>query len=160
MKELKVEAKGDREIIMTRVFNASRDLVYDCFTKPELLKRWLYGPEGWSLAECEVDLRVGGKYRYLWRHIKTGEDMGAGGVYKEIQTPEKIVCTEAFDESWYPGESILTNLFIEKAGKTTFHLTILYESQEARDIVIKSPMEGGAGQSYDRLASLLKELSA
>lgn len=160
MGNLKIETKGERELLMSRSFNAPKYLVFECFTKPELLKRWLYGPEGWSLAECEIDFRVGGKYRYLWKFLEKGTLMGAGGEYKEIQAPDRFVCTEAFDEAWYPGESLLTNSFTEKDGKTVFLLTILYESREARDIVVKSPMEGGANQSYDRLANLVESLAA
>ena len=72
------------EIAMSRVFDAPRRLVFDAYTKPELLKRWLFGPDGWSLAVCEVDLRVGGRYRYVWRRLETGTEMGMGGVFREL----------------------------------------------------------------------------
>lgn len=156
---LKVEAKGERELVMTREFNADKDLVFDCFTKPELIKRWLYGPDGWSLDVCEVDLKVGGKYRYVWKYLKDGSTMGAGGIYKEISGPDKLVCTESFDEAWYPGEALITNTFVETSGKTFVTINILYETKEGRDIVIKSPMEGGASQSYNRLETLLNTLT-
>lgn len=155
---LKVEAKGDREIVMTREFNAGKDLVFDCFTKPELIKRWLYGPDGWSLDVCTVDLKVGGKYRYVWKYLKDGSTMGAGGTYREISGPDKLVQTESFDESWYPGEALLTTTFVEKSGRTYITINILYETKEGRDTVIKSPMEGGASQSYNRLETLLNSL--
>lgn len=102
---LQVEARGDHEIVMTRVLNAPRHLVFDAFTKPELLKRWLGVFGGWELAVCEIDLRVGGKYRWVWRNAD-GTEMGMGGVYREIAPPEKIVSTEKFDEAWYPGEGL------------------------------------------------------
>ena len=76
--ELKVTTPTDREIVMTRIFDAPRSLVFDAYTKPELLKRWLYGPDGWMLSKCEVDLKIGGKYRYVWRHTD-GREMGMGG---------------------------------------------------------------------------------
>lgn len=90
---LKVEARGDREIVMTRVFDAPRRLVFDAFTKPELLKRWLTGPPGWTMPVCEIDLRVGGALRYLWRG-PAGEEMGMSGVFREITPPDRIVGTE------------------------------------------------------------------
>lgn len=95
---LKVETRGDREIVMTRVFDASRELVFKALTTPALLKRW-FGPHGWTLTECEVDLRVGG----AWRFLSTGPNgrtMGMRGVYREIVPNERIVSTEAFDQSW------------------------------------------------------------
>src|ERR1700720_367482 len=97
---LQVTAQSDREIVMTRVFDAPRNLVFDAWTKPELLKRWLGVFGGWALAVCEIDLKVGGAYRYVWRGPDSAE-MGMGGVYREIVPAERIVCTEVFDESWY-----------------------------------------------------------
>jgi uncharacterized protein YndB with AHSA1/START domain len=93
MNKLKVEARGDREIVMTRAFDAPRHLVFDAFTKPDLLRQWLLGPPGWSMPVCEIDFQVGGRYRYVWTH-RDGAEMGAGGVYKEIVVPERIVATE------------------------------------------------------------------
>jgi uncharacterized protein YndB with AHSA1/START domain len=152
---LKVEARGDREIVMTRVFDAPRRLVFDAFTKPELLKRWLTGPPGWTFVVCEIDLRVGGALRYLWRG-PAGEEMGMRGVFREISPPERIVGTEKFDQAWYPGEAVGTVVLIEQGGKTTLTQTIVYESREASEIVLKSPMEGGVAMSYNQLAELLK----
>jgi len=103
---------------------------------------------------CEVDLKVGGKYRYVWRG-PGGEELAMGGVYREIVRPERLVCTEKFDEPWYPGDAVDTTVFVEKGGKTTVTTTVLYASKEARDGVLKSPMEGGVAQSYDKLAEVL-----
>jgi uncharacterized protein YndB with AHSA1/START domain len=139
---------------MTRVFDASRSLVFDAFTKPELVRRWLLGPEGWSMPVCEIDLRVGGSYRYVWRHT-SGNEMGMGGVFKEIAPPERIVSTEKFDESWYPGEAVGTVVLTEEDRKTTLTQTVLYQSAEAREAVLKSPMESGVAAGYNRLAELL-----
>ncbi len=152
---LKLTTPGDREIVMTRVFDAPRRLVFQAFTKPDLVKRWLLGPDGWSMPACEIDLRVGGKYRYVWRRDKDGSEMGMGGVYREIVVPERIVATEKFDEAWYPGEAVGTLLLIEEGGKTSVTQTVLYESREVRDAVLKSRMEKGVAASYDRLAELL-----
>ena len=154
---LKVTASGDREIVMTRVFDAPRHLVFDACTKPELVQRWLLGPDGWSMPVCEIDLRVGGKYRYVWRRDRDGTEMGMGGVYREIVAPERIVATEKFDESWYPGEAVGTLVLVEQSGKTTLTQTMLYESRESRDAVLKSPMESGVAASYDRLAELVEK---
>ena len=155
---LKVTAQGEREIVMTRVFDAPRRLVFDAFTKPDLVKQWLLGPEGWSMPVCEIDLKVGGRYRYVWRRDKDGTEIGMGGVYREIVPPERIVSTEKFDESWYPGEAVGTLVLVEQGRKTTVTQTVLYESREARDGVLKSQMEKGVAQSYDRLAKLLESM--
>jgi uncharacterized protein YndB with AHSA1/START domain len=148
---LKVTTPTDREIVMTRVFDAPRHLVFDAFTKPELLKRW-FGPRGWSLVVCEVDLKVGGAFRFVLRS-PDGKDMGMRGVYSEIVPPERSVHMESFDD--YPGESQVTGVYVEQGGKTTLTATVLYPSQEVRDAVIKSGMEHGAAESYDKLAELL-----
>jgi uncharacterized protein YndB with AHSA1/START domain len=153
--DLKVVARGDREIVMTREFNAPRRLVFDALTKPEMVKKWLLGPPGWSMPVCEIDLRVGGKYRYVWRHDSDGKEMGVRGVYREIVKNERIVCTELFDDAWYPGEALLTTTLVESGGKTTMTTVILYESREGRDGVLKSGMESGVAVSYDRLEELV-----
>ena len=151
---LKVTTPTEREIMMTRVFDAPRGLVFDAYTKPELLKRWLHGPDGWLLSVCEIDLRVGGKYRYVWRHVD-GREMGMGGVYREIVPPERLVTTELFDEDWTDGETLGSIVLTEQSGKTTLTQTLLYSSKEARDGVLKSGMEHGVAASYDRLEGVL-----
>ncbi len=148
---LKVTTPSDREIVLTRVFDAPRHLVFDAFTKPELLKRW-FGPRGWSLVVCEVDFRVGGGFRFVMRRAD-GRDMGMRGVYREIVPPERSVHIESFDD--YPGESQVTTVLVEQGGQTTLTATILYPSQEVRDIVVKSGMEHGAAETYDKLAEML-----
>jgi len=152
---LKLTTSGERELVMTRSFDAPRQLVFDAHTKPELVRRWLLGPPGWSMPVCEIDLRVGGKYRYVWQHDRDGTKMGMGGVYREVVAPERIVNTEKFDEAWYPGEALGTLVLVERGGKTTLTYTMRYASRAARDAVIKSNMESGVAASYDRLAELL-----
>jgi len=152
--KLNITANGEQGIVITRAFNAPRQLVFDAFTKPELVKQWLTGPPGWSMPICEIDLRVGGKYRWVWRHTN-GTDMGMGGVYREIVPPQRIVSTEKFDEAWYPGEALGTIALVEQSGKTILTQTIQYESREARDSVLKSPMEGGMTLGYNRLEEIL-----
>src|SRR4051812_33332594 len=149
---LQVTTPTDREIVMTRVFDAPRQLVFDAFSKPELLKRW-FGPRGWSLTVCEVDPRVGGGFRFVLRG-PDGNEMGMRGVYRELVPPERSVHVESFDD--YPGESEVTAVWVEQAGKTTMTATVRYPSPEVRDIVVRSGMEHGAAESYDKLAELLQ----
>lgn len=148
---LKVTTPSDREIVMTRVFDAPRSMVFDAFSKPELLKRW-FGPRGWTLVVCEVDLKVGGTFRFVLRG-PDGKEMGMRGVYIEIEPPARSVHMESFDD--YPGESQVTAVMVEEGGKTTLTATVLYPSREVRDAVINSGMEHGAAESYDKLAELL-----
>jgi uncharacterized protein YndB with AHSA1/START domain len=152
---LKITTPTDREIVLTRVFDAPRRLVFDAFTKPELLKRW-FGPRGWSLVVCEVDLRVGGGFRFVLRS-PDGREMGMRGVYREIVPPERSVHMESFDD--YPGESQVTAVLVEHGGKTTLTATVSYASREIRDAVIQSGMEQGAAESYDKLAELFASLT-
>jgi uncharacterized protein YndB with AHSA1/START domain len=154
---LEVTTPSEREIAMTRVFDAPRELVFDAWTKPELLKRWLGVRNGWSMAECEVDLRVGGAYRYVWRG-PDGAEMGMGGVYREIVAPERLVATERFDDAWYPGEALDTITLVEEDGRTTATTTVLYESREIRDAVLESGATTGVGESYDALEEVLRSI--
>jgi uncharacterized protein YndB with AHSA1/START domain len=151
---LKVTTPTDREIAMTREFEAPRNLVFEAYTRPELLKQWLGVQNGWSLAVCEVDLKVGGRYRYVWQGPDRVE-MGMGGVFREVVPAERIVATEKFDQSWYPGEAVSTIVFVEQGGRTTLTLTVRYESKEARDAVLRSPMKEGVAAGFDKLAELL-----
>jgi uncharacterized protein YndB with AHSA1/START domain len=154
----KITARGEREVVMTRAFNAPRALVFDAFTDPELVRQWLLGPAGWTMPVCEIDLRVGGKYRYVWRNINNGNEMSMGGVYREVVPPERIVATEKFDESWYPGGAVVIFVLSEQGGQTTVIQTILYDSREAREAVLKSPMESGVTAGFNQLEELLESL--
>src|SRR6476660_5082338 len=154
---LQVTAQGDREILITREFAAPRRLVFAAWTKPELVKRWLTGPSPWVMAVCEIDLRVGGRYRYVSHNPATHADMGMGGEYREVAAPERLVATEKFDDPWYPGEAVGTIVFTEEGGRTTLRQTMVYESKATRDAVLQSPMETGVAQSFDNLARLLAE---
>jgi len=152
---LKITPSGDRDLVMTRVFDAPRRLVYDAHTKPELVRQWLLGPAGWTMPVCEMDVRVGGTYRWVWKSERDGTTMGMGGVYREVVAPERLVATERFDEAWYPGEALTTLVLVEKGGRTTLTQTMRYESREAREAVVKSGMEKGVAASYDRLEDVL-----
>lgn len=156
--ELTVSAPGDREIVMTRAFAAPRELVFEAWTRPELLVRWYGVFGGWSLVECEIDLRVGGSCRFLWRGPE-GE-IGLRGVYREIAAGERIVMTAAYDEHWYPGDERSTTTFVEARGETVVTTRLMYESREARDAVLRSPMEKGVAGGHDSLDRLLAALQA
>ena len=159
MAMLHLDARGEREIVMTREFDAPRHLVYEALTTPALIRRWLGVMEGWSMAVCDVDLRVGGSFRYQWRG-PGGVTLGMRGVYREIFRDQRIVSSEVFDESWYPGEAVGTVELVERSGRTTLTTTVLYSSREARDAVLKSPMESGVAKAYDQLDVVLASLGS
>lgn len=155
---LQVTTPSEREIVMTRVFDAPRRLVFEAYTRPALLKRWLGVMEGWSMAVCEIDLKVGGAYRYVWRG-PAGAEMGMRGVFREVQQPERIVTTEAFDQKWYEGECVGTVTFDEQGGKTTLTMRLLYDSKAVRDAVLKSPMKQGVEAGFNTLDKVLATLA-
>jgi uncharacterized protein (TIGR03086 family) len=156
---LSIVARGNREIVITRAFSAPRSLVWEAFTRPELLRRWFGVFDQYTMAVCEIDLRVGGTYRYVW----TGPNdfrLGMGGVFREIVPPERMVYTESFEESWYAGEALNTALFSEQAGRTTVTISSLYDSQEGRDMALASGMEKGIEAGFDGLDRVLAALQA
>ena len=153
--QLTVATEGDREVVFTRAFDASRDLVFDCMTKPDLVKRWLLGPPGWTMPVCEIDLRVGGKFRYVWRN-QDGRDMGLGGAYQEIAAPERIVHTETFDDDWTGGATLVTSTLTEAGGRTTLTTSVLYANDQARQGALVSGMTDGMEMGYARLDALLE----
>jgi uncharacterized protein YndB with AHSA1/START domain len=148
-----VTLPSDRQVMMTRLFDAPRSVVFDCYTKPELLKRWMF-PEGWQLVVCENDARIGSDFRWEWRK-KNGQDMSVSGVYREIVRPERIVRTELFDPDWTGGETIGTLLLAEHDGTTVMTMSVLYASREARDTALEFGMKDGAAKSYAQLDALL-----
>jgi uncharacterized protein YndB with AHSA1/START domain len=154
---LHVVAPGDREIVMSRTFNAPAGLVFDALTTPHLLTRW-YGARGWSLVACTVELRVGGRYRFVSRGPDDAE-LAQSGTYREIERPSRLVYTEMFDDQSYPGETLIAHDLTELADTTTLTSTLHYSSPEAREIVLRYPMTRGVGQSFDRLDAVLTELA-
>ena len=147
---------SDREIVMARAFDAPRELVFDAWTKPEHVQHWMTGPDGWTMPVCEIDLRPGGTWRFVWRRADGGE-MEMTGVYKEIVRPERVVNTEAWGGDW--PETLNTLVISEENGKTTSTSTILYPSKEARDAALQTGMKEGASVSFDRLAEYLRSLA-
>jgi uncharacterized protein YndB with AHSA1/START domain len=146
---------------MRCVFDAPRKLVWEAMSKPDLLKRWLPGPPSWSMVGCEVDLRVGGTYRFVWRG-PVGTEMAMRGVYRQLVAPERVVRTESFvfGGEALPGESLVTLIISEQGDRTTLTLTVLFPSKEARDAAIASGMERGLAEGYDRLAELFASTMA
>ena len=156
---LQIAMPSDREVKITRDFDAPRELVWDCHTRPELVRRWLPGPPGWTMMVCEIDLRVGGRYRYVLSG-PGGEEMGWGGTYLEVVRPEQIAATELFDQDWTGGETLVGTRFDEAAGRTTVTVTVLYASKEARDGAIATGMTDGMEAGYQLLDQLLAERTA
>jgi uncharacterized protein YndB with AHSA1/START domain len=153
-----VSTPSDCEIQVTRVFGAPRAVVFEAFTKPELVKRWLLGPPGWSMPVCEIDLKVGGSYRYVWQNDRDGSEMGLDGVFREIVAPKLLVATE--NPSWYPSEALDTTTFVEEGAATRMTITILYQSTEVRNVALRSGMDRGMAMSYDRLEELMASIPA
>ena len=153
----KVTTPSDREIVLTRLFDAPRHLVFEAMSKPEHIKQW-WGNlgDGYSVPVCEVDLRVGGAWRFANRTPK-GETAVFYGVYREVAPPERVVFTEIF-EPFPDGESVVTAVLTEEQGKTRLTATCLYPSLEVRDMVLQTGMEKGAALSYDRLDEVAKRL--
>jgi uncharacterized protein YndB with AHSA1/START domain len=152
-----VTTPSDREIRMTRVFDAPRALVFEAMTRPEHIRHW-WGNlgEGYSVPVCEVDLRVGGKWRFVNRTPK-GEEAAFYGEYREIDPPGRVVFTEVFEP--YPDTvSVVTSVLTEEHGKTRMVATVEYPSREVRDMVRSTGMERGAAISYDRLEEVARSL--
>lgn len=157
-KPVDVSTPSDREIRVARVFDAPAKLVWDCHTRPELIRRWMLGPPGWSMPVCEVDLTVGGAYHYRWRSDADGTEFGSSGVHTEIVPFQKIVTTERMEG--FDGEAVNTLVFEEADGRTTATITMLFASKEARDGALQSGMSDGMAMGYDRMDDILAELAA
>lgn len=149
-----VTTPSDREVVITRRFAAPRQVVWDCHTKPELVRQWLLGPAGWTMPVCEIDLRVDGRYRYVWRR-DSGEEMGLNGVYREIAAPARLVANESFDDDWTAGATLATTEFDAQGRYTTVTVTVVYASMQARDGALRTGMTQGVEQTYSRLDELL-----
>jgi uncharacterized protein YndB with AHSA1/START domain len=150
-----VTLPSEREVTLTRSFDAPRDLVFEAWTTPDHVKKW-FGPSGYTLPVCEIDLRVGGAFRYVMRG-PDGASMTMRGEYREIAAPERLVYTEGYDE--FPGPPSLVTLTLEEhEGRTTLTSRVLYPSAEVRDAVLAMGMADGAGQTLDRLAELLQTI--
>lgn len=152
---LQVRMPTDREVIMTRAFDAPRRMVFDAMTKPEYIKRW-YGPHGFVVSLCESDLRVGGAYRIVQR-APDGSEIGFRGVHRELAPPERRVYTWIF-ELMPDKEAIVTETFDEQGGKTIFTARLLFQSKADRDGYLSTGAAEGASQSMGRIDELLKTI--
>ncbi|WP_309092600.1 SRPBCC family protein [Phenylobacterium sp.] len=166
-KPVEVSTPTDREVVVTREFHAPRQLVWDAYTKAELVQRWLLGPPGTTMPYCQVDLRVGGRYRYVWRAEDGSFQFGAFGEHLEVSAPERLVTSEwmdgldgqpmDFENPKASGEpSINTLTLVERNGRTALTIRMLFPSKEIRDMAVQSGMTDGMAQSYDRLEQVLE----
>jgi uncharacterized protein YndB with AHSA1/START domain len=159
-----VRTPSDREVEVARSFRAPRALVYRAYTEPQLVRRWLLGPPGWSMPVCEMDVRVGGRYRWRWRSQENGSEFGFTGTFREVEPASKLVHTEAYDPGTvgggFPGQdAIVTVTFAEEGGVTTVTSLIDFGSREARDAAVGTGMTDGMEQSYQLLDRLLDEIA-
>jgi uncharacterized protein YndB with AHSA1/START domain len=151
-----VTTPSDREILITRVVAAPRRLVFEAYTNPKHLPHWLLGPEGWTMPVCEIDLRPGGAWHFVWRRAD-GSEMAMRGVYQEIVPPERFVSIESWGGDW--PEAINTLVLSEEDGKTTITQRVLYPSKEARDAALKTGMQEGMAEGFDRLDEYLATMA-
>jgi uncharacterized protein YndB with AHSA1/START domain len=147
---------SEREIVMTREVDAPRELVFDAWTNPDHVRQWMLGPSGWTMPVCEIDLRPGGAWHFVWRRADATE-MEMRGEYREVTPPERLVSTESWGGDW--PETINTVTLSEEDGKTTITQTVLYPSQEARDAALETGMKDGVSQSFDRLAEHVRTMA-
>jgi uncharacterized protein YndB with AHSA1/START domain len=158
--ETDMRLQGDREIIISRTFNAPARIVFDAVTKPELMKRW-WAPKshGVTLVQCDIDLRVGGTYRYVMQQ-GSGPLMAFSGTYAEVTPPNRIVSDEIFEPMASLGAVRVTVTLEEQDGKTRLVNHSVYPSKQARDAVLASGMEHGMRESMDQLDELVASLNA
>ena len=152
-----VSQPSDTEVLMTRVFDAPPRMVWDAYTKPELVRQWLLGPDGWDMPVCDIDLRVGGRYAYRWSHPDEGE-FGTGGEFLKVDPTSRIVSTESMEG--FDGSSHVTITFEERGpgdqgGQTLFSMLQRFESKEARDGAVATGMADGVAISFNRLDDVL-----
>ncbi len=151
-RKLEIATPNDRDVVMTRAFDAPRALVFDYFTKPEYIRRWMLGPDGWSMPVCDVDLRPGGSLRYVWRRTSGDGEFGCSGIYREVVALERIVHVERFDGD--PDDALVTTTFTESGASTVVTMTVRYASREKRDAMLEMGMAEGLGDSFDRLEEI------
>ena len=157
-KPLTITTPGDRDIVVVREFDAPRALVFLCFSKAELMRRW-YGMPDWTTTECEIDFRVGGKYRLAQRSPQ-GYVLASQGIYTGIEAPERIDQTEYYDDDWTKGGSTNSVVLTEQGGRTTAKMTVTYSSAEARAAAAATPMAVGMEIGFKRLDAVLAEEAA
>lgn len=160
-----VSTPSDREVAVTRAFDAPRSLVFDAYTKPELVKRWLLGPPGWSMPVCDMDVRPGGKFVWRWRSDEDGKQFGFHGEFREVARPSRLVHTEIYDPMDVGGTmgdeaAVITVTFTERNGVTTVKSVMDFGSKESRDAAMATGMTDGMEASYALLDAVLAERRA
>jgi uncharacterized protein YndB with AHSA1/START domain len=156
-KPAEVTLPSDREVRVVRAFNAPRKLVWDANTKPELIQKWMFGPPGWTMTVCEMDVRVGGAYRWRWQNQEDKKEFGFFGEFREVDAPSRTVHLESYDPGDVGGPmpagepAVITTEFKESGGVTTLTTTMLFPSKEARDGAVSTGMTDGMEMSYARL---------
>jgi uncharacterized protein YndB with AHSA1/START domain len=147
---------NDLDIVVTHTVAAPRQLVYDAHTKPEHLRKWLLGPDGWSMTACEFEPRAGTSYRYAWRK-DDGSSLEITGRVVDAVPPERVVTTETWGDPW--PETLNTVTFVESGGKTVITTTMHFPSKQARDAALATGMTSGMATSYERLGRYLVSLN-
>ena len=160
---LTVTTPSDLEIVMTRTFDAPRRLVWDAMTRPELVRRWLYAPEGWEMTTCEMDVRVGGRFRWAWNGPDGTPAMTIAGVNREVSPPHRVVHTQTMrmggDDAPPLGELVATLELTEQDERTTtLRMTLVFNSKQERDGALQSGMERGVGAGYEKLDTVLASM--
>jgi uncharacterized protein YndB with AHSA1/START domain len=162
VEKAQVTMPSDREVAVTRTFDAPRSLLFEAYTKPELVKRWMLGPPGWSMPVCDMDVRPGGKFRWRWRSDEDGKEFGFHGEFREVVAPSKLVHTETYDPGDIGGTmgdeaALITTTFSEREGRTTMKSVMDFGSKKSRDEAMATGMTGGMEQSYQLLDAVLAE---
>jgi uncharacterized protein YndB with AHSA1/START domain len=163
IEKAKVTLPSDREVCVTRAFKAPRALVFEAYTRPELVRRWMLGPPGWSMPVCEMDVRVGGKFRWRWRDDADGKEFGFHGEFREVEPGVRLVHTELYDPGdvggsmGESGEALISVEFSEAAGLTTVTSRMDFGSKQARDAAMSTGMTDGMEMSYQKLDALLRQ---
>jgi uncharacterized protein YndB with AHSA1/START domain len=162
VEKAQVHLPSDHEVEVTRKFDAPRALVWEAYTNPKLVQRWLLGPPGWTMPICEMDVRVGGKYRWRWRSEEDGKEFGFHGEFREVSPPERLVQIEYYDPGDVGGDmgdgALITTTFKEKDGVTTMTSRMDFKTRQARDAAMSTGMTDGMEQSYQLFDRLLEQL--
>ncbi len=158
-----VSLPSDTEVRVLRDFKAPRTLVWDAHTKPELVRRWMLGPPGWSMPVCDMDVRPGGKYRWRWRSDENGAEFGFFGEFREVDAPARMVHAEHYDPGTMTPDmdtsapAIIHTTFSEQNGVTTLELVMKFASKEIRDTAVATGMTDGMEMGYKRLDTLFAD---
>lgn len=156
-----VTLPSEREVRVERRFKAPRELVYRAHTDPKLVQRWMLGPPGWSMPVCEMDVRVGGSYRWRWRDDEDGKEFGFHGVFTVVEAPARFSHEEHYDPGDVggpmpsEGPAIITTELVEHGSVTILTTTMLFPSKDARDGAVSTGMTDGMEMSYQKLDDLL-----